>query len=125
MAERKEKESKETLIQKSWIVREFEADVRKKELEVEQQVIELEQQNAKLEEKLRNIGRQERILIILTVFFTGLIVFTLGLILLDGFNIGGFSLDTTTLNLLAGTTVAEVAGLLAIALRGIFKSKQE
>jgi uncharacterized membrane protein YqjE len=108
------KEGKELLSPKPWFIREA-------ELDLEQREIRLEKQKAELEEQLRNMQRQDRVLMILTLIFTALIVFSLVIILLNGFGIGGFQIDTTTLNLLAGSTIAEVAGLLAIALRGIFK----
>lgn len=112
--------SRQTLATKTFILREIEADVRLKELEVEQKIVELESQKAELEQKLRMARGQERTLLVLIAVFTGLILFTVSLILLDGFNLWGFKLDTTTLNLLAGATIAEVAGLLGIAFRWLY-----
>jgi hypothetical protein len=113
--------SRQTLATKTFILREIEADVRLKELEVEQKIVELESQKAELEQKLRMARGQERTLLVLIAVFTGLILFTVSLILLDGFNLWGFKLDTTTLNLLAGATIAEVAGLLGIAFRWLYQ----
>lgn len=55
----------------------------------------------------------------LTVIFTISAIFTGSVVLLAGFNVRGFQLETSTINLLIGVTIAEVAGLI-VTLLGIW-----
>jgi len=49
-----------------------------------------------------------------------LILFTLLVIVLEAFNVGGFDLETTTINILATSILAEAVGLVGIAFKWLF-----
>ena len=102
-----QKEGKETLPSRSYIIREVEADTRKKELEVEEQ-------ESRLVGKIQMTSRQERLFAILVYAFPVSVIFTLMLVVLDGYSMGGFDVDTSTVNRLIAATIAEIAGLLTI-----------
>jgi hypothetical protein len=54
------------------------------------------------------------------IIFSGIVF---ALLICHGFKLGGFSLPDTVLSVLAGTTLAAVAGLVGIILTGLFKTK--
>ena len=76
---------------------------------------------ADTEAKLRKLQNQERVLKIFTVAFIVLIVFTLAIIALQGFHVAGFVLSVSTINILAGSVILEILGLIAIAYRWLYK----
>ena len=53
--------------------------------------------------------------------FGGLLISTLAIILLQGFNLGGFDLQMDFLSWLGAATIGEVAGLLLIVYGALFK----
>lgn len=65
---------------------------------------------------------QDRIVTFLLVAYGSLLAATMIIFFLQGFKLWGFNLDTSILKWLGGATIGEVAGLLAIAIRRLFKS---
>jgi hypothetical protein len=55
--------------------------------------------------------------------YAGLLAATMLIFFLQGFRLWGFSLDPTLLRWLGGATVGEVAGLLGITFRALFRTK--
>jgi hypothetical protein len=64
-------------------------------------------------------GYANRIYWYLTFYSAGAFI----LILLHGFKVLGFSLDTSVLNLVVGSTAVSAIGLVGIVARSLFKSK--
>lgn len=106
MPRKLKKEAKEFLSPKPWFVRDIEREQEREDIELEKLKVEL--------------SERAKILNILAYALPGLISLTLVIIVMDGFRLWGFDLDTTTANILAGTVIPEALGLLAIALRGAF-----
>jgi len=113
---RPEKEGKEFLSLKSYIAREVETEVRQKEIYIEDQ-------EAEMIGRRHMTERQEKLFTILVYAFPVSVAFTLIVVLLDGLHIGGLDVDTSTVNLLIGATIAEIAGLLTIIITGSLKNK--
>ena len=105
------KAGKENLPPKPYFHREMDLDIRKRELE--------------LEIKKMKIEYRSYMMVFLVGIFAFLVVFTGSIIILHGFSIGGLNLDTTTVNILATATIAEVAGLLTIALKWLFDTTKD
>lgn len=76
-----------------------------------------------LNERIQILESQRRVLNTFIWIFAGALLFTLSIITLQGFSIGGFNLDTTTINLLAGATIAEIAGLLGTAFAWLYAKR--
>jgi hypothetical protein len=55
--------------------------------------------------------------------YGGLLTATMLVFFLQGFRLWGFSLDVGLLRWLGGATVGEIAGLMALTLRAIFRSR--
>lgn len=70
--------------------------------------------------RIAQLQTQGDILKLLGFFFGGAILFTLVIIILQGFKLWGFVLDTSTINLIGAATIGEVAGLLGIVVKTIF-----
>jgi hypothetical protein len=92
---------------------------------VEKDRQELEAVELDLVERRRRMDRQDQVLNNLTWIFSGLTVFTLTIILLHGFQLGGFALEENLIIMLGAATVGEVAGLLAIAINALYQSRRE
>lgn len=78
-----------------------------------------------LNERIAILKSRQRVLKTFTWIFAGALFFTLLIIILQGFSVGGFSLDTTTINLLAGATVAEIGGLLGTAFAWLYAQQRD
>jgi hypothetical protein len=109
---------------------ENEIALEKQQLEIEGQKLKnkgLEQEIANQKEKFVQKLKHEivvikilgYVLVALTIVFTISAIFTGSVVLLAGFNVSGFQLETSTINLLIGVTIAEVAGLI-VTLLGIW-----
>jgi len=128
MADRFRKEDPEILRPKTWFEfeqRDQEAKTRSKELEVETREAKIEQQNRLLQEQIHESRRRRAIATTLLVVFIITIIFTAGIILLSGFRIGGFVIETSTINLLIGATIGEIVTIFTATLRGVFSCKDE
>jgi len=128
MADRFRKEDPEILRPKTWFEfeqRDQEAETRSKELEVETREAKIEQQNRLLQEQIHESRRRRAIATTLLVVFIITIIFTAGIILLSGFRIGGFVIETSTINLLIGATIGEIVTIFTATLRGVFSCKDE
>lgn len=55
------------------------------------------------------------------VSFVGLLLFTCGVILLQGFGWRGFRLDESSVKWLGGTVMVQLVGVLVIVVRALFK----
>jgi len=77
------------------------------------------------EKEERREQRYWDLLIILTVIFAIALFYTLTLFVLQAFHVGGFDLETRLLELLGGSTIGEVAGLLVILIRGLSSSSEK
>ena len=110
------KEDKEFLSPESYIVREVEAGTRQKELEVEER-------ESRLAGKIQMTRRQEKLFTILVVAFPMSVIFTLVVVLMDGYKLWCLDVETATINLLIGATIAEIAGLLTLILSSRLKIK--
>jgi hypothetical protein len=82
--------------------------------------INIEREKVSRMDRKRAIYSREKVLSKLMLIFTVLIAINLLIVFLSGFRLFGFSIDRTTLNLIVSTIIPEVAGLLAIVLRGLF-----
>ena len=72
------------------------------------------------EEALSTIALRRRALMFLFWAYGGLLAMTVVIILLQGFHLFGFALQTSFLNWLGGVTLTEVASLAAIVYRFLF-----
>src|SRR5215217_330184 len=72
------------------------------------------------EEALSTIALRRWALMFLFCAYGGLLAMTLLIILLQGFHLFGFALETSFLNWLGGVTLTEVASLAAIVYRFLF-----
>ena len=113
---------------------EDEIALKKKQLEIETQQTQLDRQkleNKELEQEIENqkkrfeqqleheidlIKIMGKVLAALAVIFAISAIFTGSVVLLAGFNVSGFQLETSTINLLIGVTIAEVTGLIVTLL---------
>lgn len=82
--------------------------------------IELLEKLAKLEETIQGINRRALLSLVIILVFGLIMLFTLFIIILDGFRIGGFELDQTSANILAGSLLVEVIGLVGLQLRVLY-----
>ena len=67
--------------------------------------------------------QQVKVINFLLWAYGGLLTATMLIFFLQGFRLWGFSLDVALLRWLGGATVGEIAGLLALTFRAIFRSK--
>ena len=67
--------------------------------------------------------QQVKVINFLLWAYGGLLTATMLVFFLQGFRLWGFSLDVGLLRWLGGATVGEIAGLLALTLRAIFRAK--
>jgi hypothetical protein len=116
-----EKEGKELFSPEPWFLKESEIDLEKQEAELVKLKLENERLSLELDEERRSAGRRGIFLYILLAIFAILIPITLVVIIADGLRLFGIDIDTTTINLLAAATIAEVAGLLAIGVGWLFR----
>jgi hypothetical protein len=105
----------ENLEPKNWILRDYE------DLDYEVKILEIQRQISELQELHIQIQDRTRLLRTLTIIFGGGLIFSLTCVILYGFNIGGFKLEVSTINILVGATWGEVAGLLGIVYGALFK----
>lgn len=106
---------RETLEPKNWILRDYEdPDYEKKILDLQRQVAELHEFHIRIQDRTV-------LLRTLTIIFGGGLGFSLACVILYGFKLWGFSLDASTVNLLVGATLGEIAGLLGIVYAALFK----
>jgi hypothetical protein len=98
--------------------------MREEQLEYDLKQVELDVRRQELEAQVKRDALLARMLIILTWVFVSLLAATLAVFVLQGFQIGGFSLDREVLLLLGGATIGEVAGLLSICLTAITQMRK-
>ena len=67
--------------------------------------------------------QQVKVINFLLWAYGGLLAATMLVFFLQGFRLWGFSLDVALLRWLGGATVGEIAGLLVLSLRAIFRSR--
>jgi hypothetical protein len=91
------------------------------DLDYDQKILELQRQILELQDLHAQMLNRSRLLWTLTLVFGGCLAFSLAIVLLHGFKVGGFSLDVTTLNILVTATLGEIAGLLGIGYGALFK----
>jgi hypothetical protein len=116
-AKRPRKEGREYLSPHSYIAREVETEIRQKELSIEDR-------EAEIAGRRQLTARQERLFRVLVYAFPISVVFTLGVVVLDGLHVANLDVDTTTVNLLIGATIAEIAGLLTMIITGSIRNKR-
>lgn len=71
--------------------------------------------------KAFHVGFQQDIVTFLLWAYGSLLFATLAIILLQGFHLGGFNLETGFLKWLGAATVGHIAGLLTLTFRAVFK----
>ena len=69
------------------------------------------------------INLREKMVLFLLVSYGFLILTTMSIFFLQGFNAFGFKLDVNTLAWLGGATIGEIGGLLALVYGSLFKDK--
>jgi hypothetical protein len=68
-----------------------------------------------------HVGFQQQIITFLLWAYGFLLVATMGIFYLQGFRVGGFSLDAALLKWLGGATIGEIGGLLVLTIRASFR----
>jgi hypothetical protein len=81
--------------------------------------IAMNQENVSTVDRVRAVMSREAALSRLFNILAGLLIADVLIIIMAGFHFFGFSLDKTTLHLIVGSIIPELAGLLAIVLRGV------
>jgi hypothetical protein len=109
------KEGKDLLSPTPYFVREIEREQDVKDLK-------LDQERAALEESKQSMRLRILFSIILTTFFGISLIFSLVIIILDSITISGFEVNENILTTLTASTIGEVAGLLLIAYRWVFRN---
>jgi hypothetical protein len=98
----------------NWITRDAELDYEERMLEVQRQIAELQELHLQIRDRTA-------LLWTLTIIFGGGLGFSLACIIAQAVRLGGFNLEVSTINILAGATLGEVAGLLGIVYGALFK----
>jgi hypothetical protein len=112
------REDSERIIPSNYILEEIQRQERAQEAEVAQKELAVEEARKKIELQMRLIN------FLAIIFFAAFLVTTL-VILCQGFGIWGFNLDQTTINILAGAVIGEIAGLLTILINNSFRQEKE
>ncbi len=90
-----------------------------KEVEAE---LELREKIARLEEIIQSTNRRNQLSILILVVFGLIMLFTLAIITMDGFRLWGFELDQTSANILTGSLIAELLGLVGLQIRVLYQT---
>ena len=67
------------------------------------------------------MAHQAKALTFLFTAYSGLLIFTAGVIIMQGFRVGGFNLDSEFLHWLGGATIGEVGGLAALVYGAVYR----
>lgn len=113
---------KQELEPQTIIQREYEVGIREKEIELEEREAKLNREMAKLNDQLQNSRRKGIITVILTGGFMIALIFSLAIIFIDAFHFWGVDIETSTVTLLATSTIGELSGLLVILYKEIIKN---
>lgn len=93
--------------------------------ELEREALALQREKEALSAWRRGLRWQNALLLVLSVEFGFLLLFTAVVILLDGFGVGGFQISDQVINGLVYSTVGAVAGLITIAVRSLFAGRRD
>jgi hypothetical protein len=95
------------------------------QIELISEALELQEKIDKRAARQQSLKWQNILLVIISIEFGFVLVFTASVIVLEGFGLFGFSVGEKVINALIASTIGAVAGLLTIALKTIFGSRNE
>jgi len=102
---------REILQPKNWILQEYDD-------------LDYQETKIKLEERIQILESRERVLKIFTILFAVALFLSFLAVFLKGFSIRGFSLETSTIDLLVKGIIAEVAVLLGIGISWLYSHRK-